>query len=114
MSINTFSGTFIYPSSIAVDIMFIILLPHTAIFLLFATAELTICWTLCTFDAKVATTILFVQLKNNLSNTSPTVLSDIVYPFLSAFVLSDINARTPLFPSSASLPKSILSSSIGV
>ena len=57
--------------------------------------------------AKVAITILFLQFINILSKTSPTVLSDIVYPFLSAFVLSESNARTPLFPSSAKRPKSI-------
>ena len=43
MSINTLSGHFIYPSSLAVSIIFIILLPHTAIFLLCSTAEFTIC-----------------------------------------------------------------------
>ncbi len=78
------------------------------------TAEFTICWTLWTFEAKVATTILFVQCKNNFSNNPPTVLSDIVKPFLSAFVLSDINANTPWFPISAILPKSINFPSIGV
>ena len=94
--------------------MLIILLPHTAIFLLYLTAELTICCTLWTLDAKVATTILFVEFKNNLSKTSPTELSDIVNPFLSEFVLSDINANIPLFPNSAILPKSINCPSIGV
>ena len=114
MSINRSSGHSIYPNSLAVVIMFIMLLPHTAIFLPYFTAAFTICCTLCTFDANVATTILFVQCINNLSNTSPTVLSDIVNPFLSAFVLSDINANIPLFPNSAILPKSITFPSIGV
>mgnify|MGYP002627327844 CR=1 FL=1 len=36
------------------------LLPHTAIFLPFATEAFTICCTLCTFEANVATTILGV------------------------------------------------------
>ena len=108
------SGHSIYPSSLAVVIIFIILLPHTAIFLPYFTAQFTICCTLWTFDANVATTILFVQFVNNFSNTSPTVLSDIVNPFLSAFVESDINAKTPLFPSSAKRPKSIIFPSIGV
>ena len=40
--------------------------------------KLTICWTLCIFEANVAMTILFLQLANSLSKTSPTVLSDIV------------------------------------
>ena len=94
--------------------MFIILLPHTAIFLPYLIEELTICCTRCTFDAKVATTILFELFKNSLSNTSPTELSDIVNPFLSLFVLSESNASIPLFPSSAILFKSITLSSIGV
>ena len=114
ISINTLSGTLMYPNFLAVSIILHILLPHTATFLLYFTAEFTICWTLCTFDENVATTILFVQFTNSLSSISPTVLSDIVYPFLSAFVLSDISANTPLFPSAASLPKSIISPSIGV
>ena len=90
------------------------LLPHTAIFLPFATEAFTICWTLCTFDAKVATTILFLQFTNNLSNSFPTVLSDIVYPFLSEFVLSESSASTPLLPISAILFKSVISLLIGV
>ena len=111
---NVLSGTWIYPKFLATSIILIILLPQTAIFLPYFTAELHICWTLCTLDANVATTILFLQFINNLSNTSPTELSDIVYPFLSEFVLSDNNAKTPLFPISAILPKSINWSSIGV
>ena len=35
--------------------MFIMLLPETAIFLPYFIDELTICWTLCTFEANVAT-----------------------------------------------------------
>ena len=103
-----------YPNSLAVVIIFTILLPHTAIFLPYFTAQFTICWTLCTFDANVATTILLEELLNNLSNTSPTVLSDIVKPFLSALVESDISANTPSFPSSAKRLKSINFPSIGV
>ena len=114
MSINKSSGQSIYPNSLAVFIIFIILLPHTAIFLLYFTAEFTICWTLWTFDANVATTILFVHPSNKLSNTGPIELSDIVNPFLSAFVLSDIKASIPSFPNSAILPKSIIFPSIGV
>ena len=114
ISINISSGQSIYPNSFAVEIIFIILLPHIAIFLWYFTAELTICWTLCTFDANVATTILFVHPSNNSSNTGPIELSDIVNPFLSAFVLSDINAKIPSFPSSAILPRSIIFPSIGV
>ena len=108
------SGHLIYPNSIDVFIIFIILLPHTAIFLLYLIAEFTICCILCTFDANVATTILFEQFWNTVSNNSPTELSDIVKPLLSAFVLSDINANIPLFPNSAILPKSISCPSIGV
>ena len=82
------------------------LLPHTAIFLPYLIEELTICCTRCTFDAKVATTILFELFKNSLSNTYPNELSDIV--------ISESNASIPLFPSSAILFKSITLSSIGV
>ena len=114
MSINTLSGTSIYPSLLAASIIFIILLPQTAIFLPYLTAEFTICWTLWTFEANVATTILFLFPWNNLSNTSPILLSDIVKPFFSEFVLSESKASIPLFPSSAILPKSIILSSIGV
>ena len=55
-----------------------------------------------------------MELINSLSSTSPTVLSDIEYPFRSEFVLSDINAKTPLFPNAANLHRSIFSPSIGV
>ncbi len=66
------------------------------------------------FEAKVATIILPVLLVNILSNELATILSLIVYPGLSTFVLSAIKANTPSFPSSANLAKSITSPDIGV
>ena len=67
------------------------------------------------FDAKVATIILFfVYWEKISSNVPPTVLSDIVNPGLSAFVLSDIRRVTPFFPSSPKRARSIISPVTGV
>ena len=114
ISIIVPSGAFKYPNSWDTAKTFTILRPTTATFLLNFTAELIICCILCTFDANVATIILFVQLVNNLSNSLPTLLSDIVWPGLWTLVLSDNNKVTPSLPSSAILCKSIYPPSIGV
>ena len=67
------------------------------------------------FDAKVATTILFLfAFLNKFSKLSPTDFSLGVYPGLSALVESDKRANTPLRPYSANLLKSIISPSTGV
>ena len=66
-----------------------------------------LCYPCCPFAWRIISS-------TTISKTSPTELSDIVKPFLSAFVLSAINANIPSFPSSAILPKSIILPSIGV
>ena len=66
-------------------------------------------------DANVATIILlFDAFLNKSSNPAPTVLSDIVEPGCSAFVLSANNKRTPFLLNSHILCMSIISPSIGV
>ena len=67
------------------------------------------------FDANVATIIrLFLASLNKSSKLSPTTLSLIVEPGLSAFVESDKSASTPFLPNSAKRGKSIISPSTGV
>ena len=113
-STNISSGASIYSSSLAISSIFSIDLPDTATFLPYFLARFTSPCTLFTFDANVATIILFLQFSNILSKTLPTEASDIVNPFLSAFVLSDNNASTPSLPSSPSLDKFICLPSTGV
>ena len=112
--ISTPSGTFIYPRRIDISTIFSILLPETATLRPFLAAASIICCTLCTFDAKVATIIRLLQPLKICSNFSPTLLSLIAYPGRSTFVLSERTARTPSFPSSPSLARSIISPTIGV
>ena len=78
-------------------------------------AEVLICCTRSTFEANVATIIRFCTFSSKIeSKVAPTVRSDSVKPGFKTFVLSHINARTPFFPISANLCKSIASPNTGV
>ena len=114
MSMRVFSVCFIYPVCNATSITFTILLPQMTHFLLNLTAVSMICWTLWILEENVATIRRPVVLEKISSNVAPTVLSDMVKPFLSAFVLSAIKSKTPFSPSSAKRIRSIGAPSIGV
>ena len=95
--------------------IFTILRPSTATLRPNLYAVSIICCTRSTFDANVAIMIRAVLCSlKRLSNTCPTVRSDIVNPGRSAFVLSHINASTPFLPISANLCRSIASPNTGV
>ncbi len=91
------------------------LLPESATLRPYFTAQFIICCTRLTFEANVAMIILlFSALLNRRSNELLTVLSDFVYPALSAFVESHSSASTPSFPSWPSLARSVISPWAGV
>ena len=86
-----------YPSSAAVVMTLTMLRPSTATLRPKRYAVLMICCTRSTLDAKVAMIIRAVLYSlKRLSNTCPTVRSDMVKPGRSALVESHITARTPL------------------
>ena len=109
------SGMLMYPSSWAVPMTFTMLRPSMTTFLPYLQAELITCCTRSTLEAKVATMIRFWVCSAKIaSKVFPTVRSDMVKPFLMALVESHIRAKTPFFPSSASLWRSVTSPNTGV
>ena len=91
-------SSFMYPPSIDISMLFSILLPNNAIFLLFFLQVSTMCFNLYMLDAKVATIILPFFFSNISCNSSSTFDSLIENPGDNALVDSLIKSLTPDLP----------------
>ena len=104
---RTLSGTFKYSSSAATCMFLTMDLPTRATLRLWATAEFNTCWTLWTWEEKLAITTFPLVLEITSSITGPMSFSRGVKPGTSALVESTINRSKPSAPSLAKAAKSV-------